>query len=178
MAAPAYTSDDFLAALQALMPRGRAWPRDPDATQTKALSALAKSPARTVVAANDLLADAFPTAPVQLLPEWQQTLGLPDPCAGPNPTLQQQQDQVKARFVSLGGDSAAWYMQYAANLGYTIAVRNFAPFRMGLNGMGDPVGGEEWFFVWEVVCPALDAVLECEMQALNQAHTTLIFSTT
>ena len=178
MGAPAYSADDFLAAIQALMPRGAVWPRSPDAVQTKVLRGLTPTDARVVAAANALLVDAFPVAPVDLLPEWEATLGLPDPCAGTDPTLEQRQAQVLARFVGIGGNSGAYYQQYAANLGYTITIRYFAPFRMGFNGMGDPLGGEEWMFAWEVVCPALDAVLECEMNAVNQAHTPLFFGTT
>ncbi|HZR34769.1 MAG TPA: putative phage tail protein [Nevskia sp.] len=178
MAAPVYSADDFLGAFQALMPRGRAWPRDPDATQTKVLAALAKSPERTVIAANALLADAFPRAPVQLLPEWQDSLGLPDLCAGTSPTLDQQQAQVLARFVGVGSNTRLGYINFAANLGYSITIRYFAPFRCGRSHMGEPLGGQEWMSTWEVVCPALDAVLECEMNSVNQAHTPLFFGTT
>lgn len=178
MGLPSYSNADMLGALQALMPRGRAWPRDPNALQTKLLSGLAPSFQRVTTAAAGLLADAPPSAPVYLLPEWQETLNLPDPCAGSSPTLQQQQAQVLARFVGVGSNTQAGYIQFAANLGYTITVRYEAPFRMGVNGMGDPLGDQGWMFVWNVVCPALDAVLECEINSVNQAHTPVIFSTT
>ena len=178
MPAPVYLAADFVTRLQALLPRGRAWPRDPDAVQTAVLAGLALSYARSTAAANGLLVDGFPATTVNLLPEWQQTLGLPDPCAVPSPTLQQQQDQVLARFVSVGGNSTQAYIDYAATLGYSINIRNHATFRMGVSKMGDSLGSPQWIFVWEVVCAALDAVLQCELNALNQAHTPLLFSTT
>jgi uncharacterized protein YmfQ (DUF2313 family) len=175
--ATVYSADNYLSALQALLPTGRVWPRDVDAVLSKALSGLTPVYERNNQSAAGLIPDGFPASTYYLLPEWESSLGLPDPCAGPAPTIPQRQAAVLARFVSVAGDSVAWYTQYAANLGYTITVRSFSPFRMGFSGMGDAVGGEEWFFVWEVVCAALDTMLECEMQALNPAHLTLIFST-
>jgi uncharacterized protein YmfQ (DUF2313 family) len=174
---PVYSNADFLAALQSLMPRGRAWPRATNAVQTMVLSGLAPTWQRVTAAANGLLEDAFPSQTVDLLPEWQATLGLPDPCAGSSPTLGQQQAQVLARFEGVGGNSAADYIAYAATLGYTITIRNFAPFRCGRSSMGQPLGPAGQMCVWEVVCAGLDAVLECEINAVNQAHTPVFFGT-
>jgi uncharacterized protein YmfQ (DUF2313 family) len=41
---------------------------------------------RLTARANNLLIDAFPGSTYELLPEWEATLGLPDPCAGEAPT--------------------------------------------------------------------------------------------
>ena len=52
------TSDDYLRVLQALLPPGAAWPRDPDATLTKVLAAWADDLAQRLPAAG--LAVGFP----------------------------------------------------------------------------------------------------------------------
>jgi uncharacterized protein YmfQ (DUF2313 family) len=100
MIPPNYTAADFLKALQGLMPRGRLWPRDADAVQTQVLAQLAPSYARSTARANYLLVDAFPATTYELLPEWESTLGLPDPCAGVAPTIPLRQAQALARFVA------------------------------------------------------------------------------
>jgi uncharacterized protein YmfQ (DUF2313 family) len=139
----------------------------------------------------------FPATTVQLLPEWQLSLGLPDPCAGSDPTLQQEQQQILARFIAGGGQSADYYIQFAATLGYTITITEFAPFRAGINAAGQPVNGEAWAWAWEINGPTIQLeyftvgsssvgmplasavggnALECELSRLSPAHTVLIFN--
>ena len=198
MLAPNFTAADFLKALQGLMPRGRVWPRDPDAVQTQVLSGLAPSYARATARANYLLVDAFPATTYELLPEWESTLGLPDPCAGVAPTIPQRQAQVLARFVGVGGPTIQSLTQFAANLGYTVTINQFVEARAGQMRAGDACNGTAWSFAWQVNAPlntitiALagsmaagdplaswgNAVLECEMKAVMPAHTIPIFSYT
>jgi uncharacterized protein YmfQ (DUF2313 family) len=193
MLAPNYTAADFLKALQGLMPRGRVWPRDPDAVQTQVLSGLAPSYARATARANYLLVDAFPATTYELLPEWESTLGLPDPCAGVAPTIAQRQAQVLARFVGVGGPTIQSLTAFAANLGYTVTINQFVEARAGQLHAGDPCNGTAWSYAWQInatVTIALagamaagdplaswgNAVLECEMKAVMPAHTIPIFS--
>lgn len=180
MPAPLYSEGDYLAALQQLMPRGRVWPNDPDAIQTKVLAALIKIYARNNLRANYLLADAFPSTTTELISEWESTLGLPDPCAGPAPTLQQRRAAIVAYFANSGGQSINYYIAYAALLGYTITITQFPPdqfkwqinaalnnvsyFRTGVSNAGEPLA------TWG------NDVLECEMNRIKPAHTTLVFS--
>lgn len=195
MTAPVYTAAHFATALQGLMPTGRVWPRDADAIQSQVLAGLAAIYEYNSDRAQNLIVDAFPATTVELLPEWESTLGLPDPCAGTAPTLQQRRNQVVARFANSGGQSAAYYINFALNLGYTVTVKNYAPFRCGQSRAGDPVGGVEWFYTWAINAPlntvtrfragqslageALatwnNAVLECELSTVAPAHTYLLF---
>lgn len=196
MHAPNYTAADFLKALQGLMPRGRVWPRDPDAVQTQVLSGLAPSYARSTARANYLLVDSFPATAYELLPEWESTLGLPDPCAGPSPTIAQRQAQVLARFVGVGGPSIQSLETFAANLGYSVTIEQYSQARAGILKAGQPVNGPAWNFAWKVIAPpstivraaagAMAAgdplaawgneVLECELRSIAPAHTTLLFA--
>lgn len=193
--APAFQAADFLAALQACMPRGRVWPKDADATQTQVLQGLAMPFKQHNDRANYLLIDAFPATAEELLPEWEATLGLPDPCAGTQPTIAARQAQVLARFAGQGGQSVAYFIAYAARLGFTVTITQYTPFRMGQQSMGDQLGSPDWAFTWAVNSPpntvipfrmgqsamgdALaswgNAVLQCELTAIKPAHTVVNF---
>ncbi|NIJ07248.1 uncharacterized protein YmfQ (DUF2313 family) [Sphingomonas vulcanisoli] len=197
-----YSVDDYAAALGALMPRGRVWPTDPGSTQAYVRHALARSMERLDGDAIALLADIFPPSSVDLLPEWEDTLGLPDPCLGPNPTIQQRQQQVTARFVGNGGQSAAWYIAFAALLGFVIEITEYGPFRVGAGRCGTPLAGEPWIFTWLVTVVSGDssaaaaafragisragnplssaasgrAALECELRRIAPGHTNILFA--
>jgi len=194
MLAPELTDADFLAALQALMPRGRVWPRDADAIQTKTLAGCAPTYTRLTSRANNVITDGFPASTYELLPEWEAALGLPDPCAGPAPTTQQRVAQVVARLTATGGQSIAYYTAVAAALGYAITVTQFVPSRFGKN-FGTLFGGTAWAFAWQVNAPTFTVnslqfggsfgtpfaswgnnVLQCELQRFAPAHTTVLFS--
>jgi uncharacterized protein YmfQ (DUF2313 family) len=196
MAAPNYQASDFLSVIHCLMPRGLAWPKSATAIQSQVMSGLAPTWQRHTEQNNNLLIDAFPATSVQLLAEWESALGLPDPCAGEAPTLQGRQAQVVARFAGSGGQSVPYFTQYAATLGYTVTVTEFTPFRMGQQRMGDPLGGPEWAFTWDINAPLNtltsfrmglsamgepleswgNAVLQCELTEVKPAHTILNFA--
>lgn len=194
MRAPNYSASDFTSALMALMPRGLAWPRDPYSVMGKTIATLAPIWSRHVASNNYLLVDAFPSTTVELLPEWEAALGLPDPCAGESPTLAQRQAQVVARFTNSGGASISYFINYAKNLGFDVTVSEFTPFRVGQHSAGDSVGVEGWAHTWRINAPSTtinyfragrstageplaswgNAVLFCEMNALKPAHTLLL----
>lgn len=195
MLAPFYKAIDFARQMRAALPRGRIWPRADDTWQFKVLEALGLTYERQTARSNNLLVDAFPATTVELLPEWEKTLGLPDPCAGVAPTIAARQAQVLARFAADGGQSIAYFIAYALALGYVITVEQFAPFRAGSSRAGDPVYGPDWWFVWAVHAPLHEVqyfragigaageplaywsntVLECELQAVKPSHTFLFF---
>ncbi|MDR5815782.1 DUF2313 domain-containing protein [Caballeronia sp. LZ033] len=196
MLAPNFNAADFLAAMQALLPRGRVWPRDPDTIQAKVIAGLAPSYERQTARANYLLVDAFPATTYELLPEWEATLGLPDACAGAAPTIQQRRAQVVARLTNLGGASIPYLVGFAASLGYTVTITQYTQARAGMLKAGQPCCGYDWNFAWKITAPlntvvravagAMAAgdplaawgnnVLECEFRAIMPAHTIPIFA--
>lgn len=182
MPAPTYTANDFAQALLGLLPRGRAWPKESTALQAQAVSCFAPTFQRLSDSASGLLVGAFPGAATQLLDEWEKTLGLPDPCAGVSPTYKARQNQVRARFANNGGQTPAFFVSYAAGLGYSVTVTQYAPFRAGQSAAGQRVGSEDWYFAWSVAPAAgqtltdIDkAVLRCELGAMKPAQSTLLF---
>ena len=191
----AYSSADFLAAFQALLPRGAAWSRDPASVQSRTLATLMPTWARLAARDENLVVDAFPATTVELLPEWEKSLGLPDPCAGESALLEERRAQVVARFAATGGQSVGYFVSFAATLGYAITVTEFAPRRFG-QVFGTPFYGPDWAYAWQVNAPTFtvayrqfgsslfgepyaswgSTVLQCELQRLKPAHTILIFS--
>ena len=196
MPGPAYAAEDFRQAVLRLLPTGPIWPRDPDGLLYQVAFILGAAYARNVARANDLLVDAFPATADELLPEWESTLALPDPCAGPDPTLQQRRAQVVARLTDAGGCSVPYLVGYAATLGYAITITQFTPARAGSLRAGQAANGPDWAFAWRVNAPAVTAVrfragqsaageplqafghaiLECELRRLAPAHTIPLFA--
>lgn len=200
MPIPSWTTADFLGAFIRLLPRGKVWATLADSGNTNqglALETLMPTYVRSAASAAQLLIDAFPSTAVELLPEWQATLGLPDPCAGASPTLQQSQAQVVARITGRGkNQSQAFFIAYALNLGYDITITQFTPFRAGVSRVGTPLYGLAWAFAWQVNAPSItvtyfragksavgeplavvgNSVLQCELTRLAPAHTTVLFN--
>ncbi|MDF3939573.1 DUF2313 domain-containing protein [Achromobacter denitrificans] len=185
---------DFLQAFMSLLPRGRVWSRDASSVQSRALLGLVTVYEVNTARANQLLVDAFPGSTYELLPEWELTLGLPDPCAGPAPTIQARRAQVVARLTATGGQSIPYFTGLANRLGYDVVVRQFMPSRFGKR-FGTPFGGEDWAHAWQVNAPTFTVnrlhfgdsfggpfaywnnnVLQCELLASKPAHTLLNFS--
>lgn len=195
MTAPVYSDDDYLSAIKQLLPRGRAWLSDGSSTRERLLRGLAATWTRVNQADANLLIDAFPATAQFLLPEWEASLGLPDPCAGLAPTIALRQAQVVQRLTDAGGQSRAHYIDVAAQLGFTISITQFAPFRAGQSHAGDSLGGPWSFYTWQVNAPLQSTsyfragmgaageplqswgndLLECAISELAPAHTSLLF---
>jgi len=195
MSKPSFTSADFTSALLGLLPRGRVWPKELSSVHAQAVSCYAPTFQRISDSALGLLVDAFPATTVNLLGEWELTLGLPDPCAGISPTFQGRRNQVVARFTNSGGQSIQFFESFALGLGYTVTVTQYAPFRCGQSACGQQLGGEDWFFTWAInsalntityfrtgqsamgdpLASWGNSVLECELSEAKPAHTILQF---
>ncbi|MEO8641768.1 putative phage tail protein [Pseudomonas sp.] len=195
MPKPSFTSADFTSALLGLLPRGRVWPKELSSVHAQAISCYAPTFQRISDSALGLLVDAFPATTVNLLGEWELTLGLPDPCAGISPTFQGRRNQVVARFTNSGGQSIQFFESFALGLGYTVTVTQYAPFRCGQSACGQQLGGEDWFFTWAInsalntityfrtgqsamgdpLASWGNSVLECELSEAKPAHTILQF---
>lgn len=174
---PAWSQADYARAFQTLLPKGLVWPRSPGAIQSAVCAALVPTYVRSAEAAAALLADIFPPTTAELLPTWEETLGLPDPCAGPAPTTQARVAQVVARFISGGGQSVPYFISLLASLGFTASVTEYTPARCGM-ALNAPLYNDDWAFAWTVeigpptTAPAL--VAACELRRMQPAHTNAV----
>lgn len=198
MAEALYTLADYEAALQALLPVGRAWSRDPTSVQNLVLAGLAPGFVRLDARAQTLLVDAFPATTLELLPEWEESTGLPDPCEGGVQVVQQRRQQVINRLVNTGGQSRVYFLNVLSRLGFTgVTITEFAPFRTDASAADWPLYDDTWAFAWQINVPGLrvfefsadisaadepllviaDDVIVCTIEALKPAHTIPIYTT-
>lgn len=153
-----FTTDDYRQALQALIPTGRAWPRDPDTVQYAVLRSLAASYQRSDSDALSILSGAFPKTATVMLPEWEEALGLPDDCS--NITIKEYRQARAGLSVcgdGLNGDEwpFVWLVEgEETNISYA---------RVGLSYCGDPL--RSWG----------NRQLECRLSALSPSYTLVKF---
>lgn len=178
-----YSEDDYTGAFLSLLPRGRVWPGGNDSVQAKVARGISKTIVALDAAASSILAGSLPGSRVSgFIPEWEATLGLPDPCAGSSPTIAQRCDQIRARFIGGGGQSRQHYLDMAQALGFSIKITNFSPFRVGHSSINEPINDERWTFIWGVTVlsnfgGSPTAVLLCELAAGRPAGTDVILLT-
>jgi uncharacterized protein YmfQ (DUF2313 family) len=191
------TGDDYAQVLADLLPRGWAWPRDPAAVIMLTMRGLAEEFARVTKRDCDLLAESYPCGATETLPDWERVTGLPDPCTGELPTIQQRRAAVCAKLGAVGGSNAQYFIDLAAGLGFSITIETFEPFRVSQNRVGDHLYDQSWIYAWRINVSGevtyvyfragLSAVgeplrawgnelLECAIRAVAPAHTVLIFA--
>jgi uncharacterized protein YmfQ (DUF2313 family) len=149
-----FGDEDYRQAMLNLLPRGPIWRTDAASTLSNVLLALAPTYTRSTAAAAQLLVDTNPDTTVNLLTEWEESLGLPDSCSAPNPTLVQRQAAVRAKFAFRGSMSLAYFINLATELGYTITIDEFSPFVVG-DTVGMNLLGPQWAFVWQINAPSV-----------------------
>lgn len=191
----AMTGEHYLSQLQALLPPGFAWSRDPEASLTALLRALAEELARLDARGEVLLSETDPRRTVELLSDWERAAGLPDPCTGPLETVQQRQDALSVKLTGLGAQDRAFFVSVAATLGYTITLTEFRVATATTLAAGDALGVPGSEFVWRVNAPTEsirpflvgrsaageplrawgNALLECAISRLAPAHTNILF---
>lgn len=189
------TVDDFHALCLDLLPLGAAWPRL-DGTVLWNFW-LVPADVYTAVQANDchLLEESYPCGAVDLLPEWEATVGLPDACIAPfwPVDLAAQQQLVCAKLAARGGQSRAYFIALAAAYGFDTTITEHPPWRLGVemlcppptgvagHGSIGPVGACQ--FWWQVnvgdnLGPFDHALLECVIRRDAPAHTVVTFNYT
>lgn len=164
-----------LAPLQALMPPGVAWPRDPDAELTKTLRALAYEFCRVQARARTLLDELDPRTTVEMLDDWERVFGLPDDCVTPT-TLAERRAALQAKMLGFGDPTKAFFLNMAQQLGYTDAA--IVTYTSGdmftcVSPCTAALYEGFWRFVWDLHATSgeVDDVLSCTIEALAPLHT-------
>lgn len=191
------TAAEYREQLKALLPPGQAFPRDPGTTLHDLLDGMSIELARVDARAGSLPQEANPRSSAELLPDWERVAGLPDKCSGAiEGTLQGRRNALLAKLTSTGGQSAAYFIELAAALGYDITIEVFRPFRAGHSFAGDLLTNGPWAFTWLVRSPAVSVTyfragqsaagerlrtwgndtLECKLNQLKPAHTIALFA--
>lgn len=177
---PAFGSTDYAQAMARLLPTGRIWNRALSSTYSNLLLALAPTYTRSTAAAAQVLVDGNPDTTENLLPEWEESLGLPDPCTPPNPTIEQRQAAVREKWGSRGGQSLAYYEDLASLAGIEVTIQEYAPFYTNRSRVGDRLWNANGGYTWSVTFPegadpTAVAAMMCVIEANKPAHTQIIW---
>lgn len=193
-----YDVADYTAQLQALLPTGPAWTREPDATLTALLAGLAEELARADERIGELFEEGDPRTAQEMMDDWERVLGLPDPCTASATTLAARQLIAWRKLAFQAGQTKAFYIALAASIGVEIEIIEFDPDVDDFDGSLTPlITGGKYRFVWRVnVLTATDYTLfrvgtsavgdrladggaidlECMILAARPAHTRVIFT--
>lgn len=189
------TQDDYLHALQGLLPHGPAWPRDADAPITRLLSGLSAELTRIDSRAEQLTREIAPLTTYEMLPDWERVAGLPSKCFSNIPTTTaERRAALSAKLTGTGGQSRKYFIDLAARLGFVITITEFDAYRVN-SAVNSPMCSTSWITTWQInsalntirASTVLMAVndplrkwgnqlLECVIKDEKPGHTTVLFS--
>ena len=190
-----YTAEDYAQVLSDLLPRGWAWPIDPETILMLVISGLAVEFSRVHARVCDLLTEAYPGTALETLSDWERVTGLPDDCLPANDSLTARRQAVLLKLAARGGASKEYFIRLMAALGFRITITEFEPFRTGQNRATHRLYGQNWMYAWRITAPQEtvtpfrvgqntagdrlrtwgNAVIECILNRLKPAHTILQF---
>jgi uncharacterized protein YmfQ (DUF2313 family) len=132
------SGDDYAVGMSNLLPQGLAWPRWSNTVLQNVVKGLAQIWGYVDGRAADLLErESDPRLTVELLPDWERNWGLPDPCYSAPQTVAERQLALVMRMTMQGGASRQFFINIAAQLGYTISITEYRPFFVAMDGCGD-----------------------------------------
>lgn len=152
------SGDDYATQFIGLLPRGQAWPTDPDSTLYRACRGLANYYGFVDSRAADLLErECDPRFTIELLPDWERAWGLPDPCFPEATTIGERQRMLVLVMTMLGGQSRAWFQWVADWIGFPIHFREWAPFMAGVSEVGETryEYDNSGYYRWEIGPPEM-----------------------
>ena len=189
--------EDFKQQVIDLLPVGFAWPREENTIQSQFFESIAEELKRLHDRGCDLLeVESCPATVLELLTDWERVLGLPDPCTGVPETIEERRALVIAKLNELGGQNIDYFIKLARIFGFDITITECWPREYGSAEYGGEYLGPEWIFYWRVHSNIFNirwreyggasygdayrwwgnAILECILNRLKPAHTTIIFT--
>jgi len=139
MPSPQRSRATFAHAFLALLPQGPVWPRAIGSTLHNTVLGLMGVVARWAGEAWRFLhVEAFPPTSLDLLPDWERVLGLPEPCLPVTDlTIAERQQQVAEKLARRpGAQSRQYFFEIAARLGYAITITEHVPAQCGVTQCG------------------------------------------
>lgn len=194
----AVTVPAWLESLQALLPPGRAFTREPGAVLTRLLEAMA---AVFSNADKELVANQGQYDPLQattLLPDWERLLALPDACTASQALSTLERQRIASqRLMEEGGQSRAYFIGMAEQLGEPgCTITEFRQMTCNSN-CNAALHSQADEFVWRVNVPSVAAgtrlmtcndhcnnallifepnLIECPIRERKPAHTEVLFA--
>lgn len=130
--------DAFVHTFLARLPLGEIWPRDPDAWLVKFATGLMGIVARWAARVGVFLrVESFPPTSLELLPDWERVLGLPEPCLPAPESIPERQAKVAEKLARRPGrQDRGYFYELARSLGYDITITEYVPAQCGLTQCG------------------------------------------
>lgn len=194
----AMISADYLSQLQALLPRGLAWSLERSGTLSRLLAAWSDEFARVDLRSDELVDAVDPTTTVELLAEWERNAALPDVCVSIEQSIEQRRVALVSKLTNVGGQSKAYFIALAHSMGYPDAtIDEFMGGITCVDECDDQLGNVDALFIWRINLPAAtaghffmtcvsdcvsslqswgDEAIECRINKLKPAHTTVLFA--
>ncbi len=190
---------EFTAMMLAMLPRGAAWPRDPNSATGRRFSAMAHEFALIDLRADQLINEMLPSRTAELMPDWEEQYNLPGDCITEVQTTTQRRNALVSRYKFKGHQKRQMFIDAAAALGYTITITEYSATNPGPQAdyNGTPLVGDDWNFVWQINAANTTVVpkqlgtaigeplstwgneqLECVMRDLAHDHRVLFFAYT
>lgn len=152
----------------------------------------------------EVTTQVFPTAITFSLADWEDELGLPDPCGTADAGFAARKAAVRAKLAAHGGASPGYFICVARAAGYDITIEEPTGFECGFSELGGPDeltatdpetvwivrpagyrmyefelgagGGELGPGGTRLVSYSDIAGLECLLRAISPVHTQLVFA--
>ena len=159
--------DDYAQTFLTLLPRGQAWPKTPPqrlndgtlaggSTLTLACTGLSQYWGVVDGRAADLLErESDPRFTLELLPDWERAWGLPDECFPAARTIDARHRMLVLYMTWMGGQSRAYFQRLMEWLGFTVTVKEYAPFMCGISRVGDTRPTPKENFRWYIGPPEM-----------------------
>lgn len=136
---------DYKELFQALMPKGPAWSREPDAKMSDLAEAVAAFFFFIHGRVEKAKREMFPQDCEEILIDWERELGLPETCEHGNhaegQTFQERVNEVIAKINRSFSPTIANFTKLAQSLGYNVRIVTTPPAICGLARCGDRLGG-------------------------------------
>ena len=182
--------------LAALLPQGPALLVETGGDLSEVLNRMAQPLANVQAFWDEIDKDLDPRTTVNLIDEWEASLGLPDSCSIGTQTLAERQAAVYAKYTDLGGARIPRYLKLAEAMGYPNAsTRRYRMHTVELT-CEEPVYEASARFAWSLLLSSGtravestvlsgveeplrtwgDAVLECVILRENVAVSDLTFA--
>lgn len=152
MAVDALEVQEVARGIQSLLPPGRAFRVHAGSTFQALLEGLAAEPCRVQGRGRDLLREADPYRTVELLVDWETTVGLPNACIGEPETQTLRRAALVAKLRDQGGASVPFLIEIAQDvLGYTnVTVTEYVAAQVGVFRVGQRLTNGPWLFAFTV----------------------------
>jgi len=196
-----YSISEYLQLLLNLLPRGKAWSRQPDGGFYNLMYGHAAELNRVDLRTEELQREIDTRYTSELLTDHETDLGLPDDCITEVQSLLQRVTNVHVKFIEEGGLHAQSYIDMASDLGYEITITETTPAWAGIAVAGDPCGGQgniftvginvtlspdDWVYFTSggsqcgdlLVAVADTSTLQCILTKFRPAHITLYWTYT